>query len=277
MKKIKTYLGMLAIAVLSITSCQTDNVEEQTEVEATFQSKEGTNNENVTVVKHVYNYNGEEFSVNYIVNNESEEIVSVDGDVRRAEELFSTDERASSVLVTELEEYDPNGTIRTPESIILQFNLFDSKTEMEAFVQVNSSVMMPDEQEYATNQQFHNPCYSLDIFGEGRFYFYEDFSYGNEMVPLRRNGRYYFRNHWVGSTYNDKMSSLIVRKPSNKRSYTILYEDACMNGRTLAFYQNTGYTGYGIPSLRYYILYRIWFWRTATWNNQVSSIKGYCW
>lgn len=276
MKTIKMYVGMLFIAALTMTSCQTDGVNEQTEDQAVFEanertSAENTSFENTTVVKHIYTYNRETFNVNYTINNETGDVISTEGDVDRAEQLFSTDERASSVLITELEEYNPDTVVETPETVTIKLEVFDTEDEMQAYVESDGVRIPTPNGEYAANAE--GPCNDYDIGGQGRFYFYKHWFFGSEMLPLRRLNRYYYRDYAFGS-YNDQMSSLIVLKPSYRRSYTVLYQHTCLNGRRLAFYQRTGYTGYGIVSLRWYTLYRWWFWRTS-WNDQVSSSQGY--
>ncbi|QHI38004.1 hypothetical protein IMCC3317_33870 [Kordia antarctica] len=266
------YLGVLFITALTITGCQTDSVNESPEEQAKFETSERTAvASNTTEVKHVYNYNRETFSVSYIINNETGDVLNTTGDAGRAEELFSTDERASSVLITELEEYDgADASADTANSVVINLEVFDSEDEMNAFVEEDGGRIPTGDGEYAANAE--GPCSDYDIWGQGRFYFYKHWYYGAEMTPLRRTNRFYYRDYTFGS-YNDQMSSLIVLKPANKRSYTVLYQHSCFNGRRLAFYQRPGYSGFGVPNLRWYTLYRWWFWRVS-WNDQVSSSLG---
>lgn len=276
MKRIKTYLGMLVIAVLSITSCQTDTVEEVTETEATFQAKENNNSENVTVVRHVYTYNGEDFSVNYTVDNESEEIVRVDGDVSRAEEIFSNDERANSILFTDIEEYDPEAVPQTRENVTIKVRLFDTEDEMEAYVEADGGAI-PTQEEGNTESVQRAPCNSIEFGGQGSFYFYRDTYYTNELTSLRKTNKFYFRNHDINIPpyAGSDLTSFIVLKPYSKRSYTKLYSVTCFRARTLAFYQRPGSFGYGIPNLHRYTLVR-WF-RWMSWDNHTSSTIGIVW
>lgn len=271
MKRFKMYLGVLFITALTMTSCQTDSVTESPEEQAKIEtSQRATEASNTTEVKHIYNYNRETFTVSYIVDNETGDVLDTAGDTGRAEELFSTDERASSVLITELEEYSPDEAADATSSVVINLQVFDSEDEMQAFVEEDGG-RIPQDGEYVANAE--GPCNDYDIWGQGRFYFYKHWYYGSEMTPLRRTNRYYYRDYTFGS-YNDQMSSLIVLKPSYRRSYTVLYQHSCLNGRRLAFYQRTGYTGYGVPNLRHYTLYRWFFWRVS-WNDQVSSSQGW--
>lgn len=275
MRKIKIYLGMLVVATLTITSCQTDTVAEQTSIEENVEISKRTAAEETVVVKHVYTYGREEFTVNYTLDSETEEVISVDGDVARAEELFSTDEQASSILVTDLEEYNEDAPVQVIGSQVIKIQLFDSEVEMEAFVAADGGAIPAPEGEYIAGAE--GPCSDFDIGGQGRFYFYANEYYSSEISNLRRYNRLYFRNHDVitAPNYNSGVSSLIVIKPYDQRSYTVLYEHSCFNGRRLAFYQGRGSFGFGIPRLSRYILNR-WF-LTITWSNQTDAIKGFAW
>ena len=276
MKTIKMYLGMILITAFTIMSCQTDSINEQSEDQSVLKANErtdaeNTSTDNTTIVRHIYTYNQETFNVNYTIDNESGDVLNTEGDLERAEQLFSTDDQASSVLITELEEYNPDTPVETPQEVTIRLEVFDSENEMQAYVESDGVRVPTPDGEYTANAE--GPCNDYDIAGQGRFYFYKNWFFGNEMLPLRRVNRNYYRDYAFGS-YNDQMSSLIVLKPYNRRSYTILYQHTCLNGRSLGFYQRTGFTGYGIVTLRWYTLYRWWFWRTS-WNDQVSSSQGY--
>ena len=281
MKKFRMYLGMLFIAALAMTSCQTDSVAEQPEEQATeveiVERTEAVSAENVTTVTHNYSYYGERFSVSYTLNNESGEVLGTQGDTERASSVFRTSEEGpQAILFSNLADRGDNRIepdTNSPAYVQIDVQLFDTTEEMEAEVE-RESQGVPQEGEVATGAE--GPCSSLDYSGNGRFYFYKHAYYNSEMTPLRRYNRRYFRNHWVGSSYNDQMSSLIVIKPYYSRSLTYLYQHSCFNGKVLGFYQGPGSYGYGVGNLKWYTLSGWWWWRTS-WNDQVSSIRGWNW
>lgn len=278
MKKVKFLVGLLFIATLSFTGCQTDPVSENIEEQADFEIVSRASEENVTIVKHNYNYYGERFSVQYTLNNDSGEVQDVAGDTERAENLFSNaDSGPQAMLFSNLadigERAEPSANATQQASVVIDVQLYNTTDEMEA--DLERTVGNIPREENASVDGAEN-CTSADIWGQGNFYFYKHINYSTEMLPLRRTSRYYFRNHWVGSSYNDQMSSLIVTKPYYRRSYTTLYQHICFGGKTLSFYQGPGSYGFGVPNLKWYTLSGWWWWRTS-WNDQVSSIRGYSW
>ncbi len=278
MKRIKMYLGMLMVAALTMTSCQTDNVSETPEEQAGLETTKRTAQENVTTVTHNYDYYGERFSVSYRLDNESGEVLGTDGNTQRASSVFrSSDEGPQAMLFSNLADRGDVADLSssaTQEYVEIDVQLFDTVEEMEAQVERTSEGVPQEGDELANGAE--GPCSSLDYSGNGRFYFYKHAYYNTEMIPLRRYNRRYFRNHWVGSSYNDQMSSLIVTKPYYSRSLTYLYQHSCFNGKVLGFYQGPGSYGYGVGNLKWYTLSGWWWWRTS-WNDQVSSIRGWNW
>jgi hypothetical protein len=282
MKKIKILFGILCIVAISITGCQTDSVSETPEEQADFEiTKRATAENNETVVKYNYTYNGERFSVNHTVDNESGEVLRTEGDTDRATSMFASEEGPGAILFSNLEDRgdigDPADTALTtedPSYVELDVQLFDTVEEMEAEVERTSGggrLPTGDEAQVSGGES----CTSAQSWGYGRFYYYKHKNYNSEMTGLRRYNRSYFRNHWVGSSYNDQMSSLIALKPYNRYIYTKLYQHSCFNGKVIGFYQGRyrGY-GFGIRNLKWYKLSG-WLWWRTSWNDQVSSIKGY--
>lgn len=284
MKKFKMYLGMLFVAALTITSCQTDSVSETSEEQASFETTKRTAlenvaiQENVTTVTHNYSYYGERFSVSYTLNNESGEVLGTQGDTERASNVFrSSDEGPQAILFSNLADRGDNvvgPNAISAEYVEIDVQLFNTVEEMEAQVERTSEGVPQEGTELVSGAE--GPCSSLDYSGSGRWYFYKHAYYNSEMTPLRRYNRRYFQNHWVGSSYNDQLSSLIVTKPYYSRSLTYLYQHSCFNGRTLGFYQGPGSYGFGIANLKWYTLSGWWWWRTS-WNDQVSSTLGQNW
>ncbi|MBC8754469.1 hypothetical protein H2O64_07280 [Kordia sp. YSTF-M3] len=276
MKRIKMYLGMLMVAALTITSCQTDSVSETPEEQTSFEATKRTAQENVTTVTHNYNYNGERFSVSYALDNDSGEVLSMSGDTSRAQSLVSDDNEPQAVLFSNLQDRgdgtDLSADAIAPSNVEIDVMLFDTVEEMEAVVERSAGSAIPNDEGTALATGAEGPCISFSGSGTGNFYYYKHAYYNTEMTGLRRTSRRYFWNHWVGSSYNDQMSSLIVTKPYNRRAYTILYEHSCFNGRAIGFYQGTGAWGFGVANLKWY---RLRWWRS--WNDQVSSIRGYAW
>lgn len=272
MKKVKILLGMLCIVALSITSCQTDAVSETPEEQANFETTKRASQENTMTVKHNYNYNGDRFSISYTVDNESGEVLQTSGDVDRTQSYLDSNREPEAVLFSNLEdrgERAENDAVVT-DYVEIDVMLFDSVEEMEAEVERQSGSRIPAEDGLATNAE--GPCNSANVWGYGNFYYYKHAYYSTEMTGLRRTSRNYFRNHWVGSSYNDEMSSLIVTKPYYRSAYTALYEHSCFNGRVIGFYQGRYAYGFGVANLKWY---RLRWWRS--WNDQVSSIKGWSW
>ena len=116
----------------------------------------------------------------------------------------------------------------------------------------------------------------MDIGGTGSFYFYKHAYYNTEMLGMRRVGRYYYRDHWVGSANNDQLSSLVVAKPENRQAVVYLYQHYCYGGRVIGFYQPQGYDSFGIGNLSWYTMSGWWWWKKS-WNDQVSSTSGWAW
>lgn len=274
MKKVKILFGILCIVALSITGCQTDSVSETPEEQANFEITKRTAQENVTTVTHNYSYNGERFSISYDLDNDSGEVLRTSGDTDRAQSLVSSDNEPQAVLYTNLPDSGNRvDAAAVPSQVEIDVQLFDSVEEMEAVVARSAGSQIPTDGANAVRANgAEGPCISFSGSGTGNFYYYKHAYFNTEMTGLRRTSRRYFWNHWVGSSYNDQMSSLIATKPYNRRVYTVLYEHSCFNGRAIGFYRGTGNYGFGVLNLKWY---RLRWWRS--WNDQVSSIRGYAW
>ena len=119
----------------------------------------------------------------------------------------------------------------------IEIDVFDNQEDLELYASKLTDGIS-DIEEKAQNTDTKGNCTSYDIWGSGRFYFYKHIYYNTSMSGMNRYNRYYYRDHWVGSSYNDQLSSLIVTKPSNKRALVYLYQHSCFNGRIISFYQN---------------------------------------
>jgi len=218
------------------------------------------------------------------LDNESGEVVSTDGDVERAYSLLPENNGPQAVLFTNLPEED-TGTAQDTEPAFIEIDaeLYNSVEDMEAQVALYAGEALPrvDGGEVDINPErdntisFEGPCSSYNLSGLGDFYYYRHKNYSTEMTSLRRLDRYYTRNHWIGSTHNDEMSSLISVKPWNRRIYSVLYQHSCFNGRAIGFYAHYYRTGIFVRNLKWYRLSGALWWRTS-WNDQVSSTLGLC-
>jgi hypothetical protein len=275
MKKIKFLLGALCVVALSITGCQTDTVNETPEEQAEFDNAKRTSVENVTSVKHNYNYEGDRFSVTYVVNNDTGALLRSSGDVDRVAEYVAAGKEPEGILFTNLTEVDKASSIQAaPSSVEFEVMLFSSNAAMESYVVRAAGSPLPPTggTAVASRDGAEGPCYSFTASGVGDFYFYKHDYYDTEMTSLRRLDDRFFQNHYVGNTHNDEMTSLIVLKPFNRSTYTVLKKHSCFNGKSLAFYQGPGAFGFGAPNLSWFGLG--WF---GNWNDEVSSVYGYAW
>lgn len=277
MKKVKIFLGLLFVVALTMTSCQTDSVtevpEEQSEIENS-EREASASYDGVTTVEHNYNYNGDRFTVKYVVNNLTGDVMETSGDVERMQSYISSGREPQGILFTNLEDIGsraPSGQA-APSHISLDVLLFDSNEAMEAHVERAAGSPIPSTSNTSITRGAEGPCISVSAAGVGDFYFFKHAYYSTEMTSLRRLNRFYFLNHWVGSTHNDEMSSLAVFKPAERNSYTVLHKHSCFNGKSLAFYQGPGPVGLGVPNLSWFGLG--WF---GNWNDEVSSMYGYSW
>lgn len=287
MKNFKMYLGMFLIAALTITSCQNDTVSELPDEQADFDISK--NSGNTTLVKYNYDYYGERFSVNYTIDNESGELLSTEGDLERAYALFPEGEGPQAVLFTNLPEDENPDEVQNDNSGFVEIDaeIFNSEAEMDAQVERYAEEAIPQEEAGADDNGRRDntgqgeitakgPCHSYSLSGSGKFRYYRHAYYNTEMTSLRRHYKRFFRNHWVGSSNNDQMSSLVATKPWNKRIYTRLYQHSCFNGRSIGFYRGRPWSGVYVRNLTWYTLSGALWWRTS-WNDQVSSVAGWCW
>ncbi len=274
MKKVKILLGLLCIVALSVTGCQTDTVSEVTDEQADFEIAKRDSQESITSVKHNYDYNGDRFSVTYVVNNDSGEVLRSSGDVNRIDEYVAAGREPQAILFSNLQDIGSGLTQSqvAPTAVEFDVMLFTSNEEMEAYVERAAGSAIPDTGSASISSGAEGPCYSFTASGVGDFYFFKHAYYSTEMTSLRRLDDRYFQNHYVGNTHNDEMSSLAVFKPFNRRTYTVLHKHSCFNGKSLAFYQGPGATGFGVPNLSWFGMG--WF---GNWNDEVSSLYGYAW
>ena len=279
MKKLKILSGILCIIALTITSCQTDTVNENLNEKDDFGlTKRVSEEANQTVVKYNYTYNREHFSISYTVDNESGEIINTEGDTDRARSYFENSDGPGAILFSNLEDRgsqdEPTSHEPSPEYLEIDVVLFDSVEEMELEVERSSDERFPNINEAQTESG--ESCTSAELGGSGIFYYYKYIYYNTEMTGLRRTYKDYFRNHWVGSSYNDQMSSFAVKKPYNRNAYAVLYQHACFEGKAIGFYQGIYAYGFDIANLQWYQMSG-WLWWSTSWNDQVSSLKGYSW
>jgi len=274
MKKFKILLGALCIVALSITSCQTDSVSETPEEQADVEIAKRDSRGSITTVQHNYNYSGDRFTVKYVVNNDTGAVLETSGDVRVLESYVAAGREPQAVLFANLEDIGPRVTRGevAPSHVSLDVLLFESNEAMESHVERLAGRAIPSTSNSSITRGAEGPCISVSAAGVGDFYFFKHDYYDTEMTSLRRLNRFYFLNHWVGSTHNDEMTSLAVFKPFNRNTYTVLHKHSCFNGKSLAFYQGPGATGFGVPNLSWFGLG--WF---GNWNDEVSSIYGYGW
>lgn len=255
--------NFLWIAVMCFTllfSCQSEDiVENESNKEEVQLAKEST-----VTINHTYDYYGKQFKVSYVYDEESGEVLKADGDVELAQEIFGDEERAPKSLFFD----NPK-----EGSTDIQVKVFDNGEDLQEYG-AKVAGDFPGDQVGAEGRAAK--CDSYDVYGSGRFYFYKHAYYNTYMSGMSRMNRYYYRDHWVGSGYNDQLSSLIVTKPSYRKAVVYLYQHSCYGGKVIGFYQGTGYTGFGIANLKWYTMSGWWFWRKS-WNDKVSSTKGWAW
>ncbi|WGH76007.1 hypothetical protein P8625_02230 [Tenacibaculum tangerinum] len=260
MKK-QNFLWMAVMCFAIFFSCQSEDIieNESSNKEEVQLAKEG-----VLTINHTYDYYGKEFRVSYLYNEESDEVLGVEGDVDFAQEVFGNEEIAPKSLFFENpEEGNPN----------IKIKVFDNGGDLEAYTAKVAEGFPGDK---ASAEGTSSRCNSHDINGSGNFYFYKHAYYNTEMTGMRRTNRYYYRHHWVGSTYNDQLSSLKIRKPTYRRQVVYLYQHSCYGGKVIGFYCPTGYIGLNVGNLKWYTMSGWWWWRKS-WNDQVSSTSGWAW
>ncbi|WP_428740534.1 hypothetical protein [Tenacibaculum sp.] len=256
--------NILWMAVMFLTifiSCQNEEVVEN---EAKGKETELAR-ESAVVINHTYDYYGKEFKVSYVYDEETGEVLKADGDVDMAQEIFGDEERAPKSLFFDNQKEG---------STDIQVKVFDNGEDLQEYASKVAEEFPGDQ--VATEGKASKGCSDYDIYGSGNFYFYKHIYYNTYMSGMSRTNRYYYRDYWVGSGYNDQLSSLIVKKPWNRRALVYLYQHSCYGGKVIGFYQSTGPSGFGIANLKWYTMSGWWFWRKS-WNDQVSSTKGWAW
>ena len=270
MKKLRNFLPLLCLTTVLLTGCEKELLNEDVTEESNLNSSQRINT--TTTIKHHYNYYGEQFTVVYHFNNESQEVLSVEGDTEQASSLFSADDtRPKGVLVEDLEEYDETIVPTVPEYVEINLRLFNTTEEMDTFINENYGEIPSSEA-----KTLRGPCISSQVNGNGNFHFYKHAFYNAELLQLKRIQKSVFRNHWLGNN-NDQLTSFSMYKPQYFKSYTKLYEHPCYSGSALGFYfKPTRYkASFGVRNLRWYKL--IGWWGERDWNDVTSSIKGWNW
>jgi hypothetical protein len=263
------FLAIFMFATVLFTGCQKDSepiISDTESIENDLSNDTQRSQESIDIT-HTYLYKGETLKVTYTLDEAEGEVLKVTGDEKRATEIFGNDEEGPQSIYFE----DPS-----EDQTDITIRVFDTNAEMDEYLanvkQVpEDGLGIPEE-----GSQTSRYCYSWRWWGHGNFYFYRHIWYNSEMTGMRRTNTRYSGNHWVGSSYNDQLSSLIINKPWNYNAYVRLYQHSCYSGRTLNFYSGPGWTTVGVPDLRRYTLWRFLWWRKS-WNDQVSSYRVWAW
>ncbi len=265
--KTTNFLWVGLISLATIFSCQNEEINEnQAATSDTVLDSKREAKESVHRINHVYNYYGEKFKVTYVYDEERKEVLEAEGDTHIAEKIFSDEEKnPKSLFFTNPKE----------KSTEIEVNVFDNQEDLNKYASEVAGGL-PDVKEKSNRRLQARNCTSTDWWGTGRFYFYQHAYYNSSMNGMNRFNRYYYRDHWVGNNHNDRLSSLIVTKPREKKALVYLYQHGCYDGRVIGFYQSRGYSGFGVANLSWYTLSGWWFWRKS-WNDQVSSTSGWAW
>jgi hypothetical protein len=272
MKKIKIAFGILAMVAVIMTSCQTEEQTPITEENNLDISKRNADisQEATSVVTYNYTYNGERFTINYTVDDESGEVLGADGDTDVASSLFRDSEGPEAVLFTNLEDYNEDQPAVFAENsgdTVIDAELFDTNEDME--VALERMAGQPLETINLVNSE---NCTTFSFPGGGTFFYFRNRNYQSIMPALTKNNITISLDHQFPAADNDAMSSLIVLKPFNDFTYTIIYENICFGGRRLVFARGRG-PSFGVPNLRRFRISGFWWWR-RTWDNRASSVIG---
>ena len=204
--------------------------------------------EAIVNVTHNYQYYGKAFTVTYVFDNESQEILDAYGDLETAEEIFAKEQSPEGTLVTSKEE--------ETESITINMMLFDTANEIDAYLENTT--------ENAASQLSKN-CINGNQPGVNNVYFFEDIDYNREFTGIRGINKRLHGRQWLG-TENDKISSFYIQ--SSERVQISFYEHSCYTGKRLTF--DKGFSQfYGVNNFTHYTLSGTWFWRVS-WNDQAS-------
>nr|BFF40697.1 hypothetical protein BACY1_25020 [Tenacibaculum mesophilum] len=259
MKK-QNFLWMAVMCFTLLFSCQSEEIIENESKKEELQLAKGS----TVTINHTYDYYGKQFKISYIYNEESGEVLKADGDVDFAQEIFGNEEKAPKSLF-----------FNNPEegSTDIEVKVFDNTEDLKKYTSKVAEGFPGDQ---VSTEGKSSKCNSYDVYGSGNFYFYKHAYYNTEMTGMRRQKRYYYRDHWVGSGNNDQLSSLKIRKPTYRRQVVYLYQHSCYGGKVIGFYSPTGYLGLNVGNLKWYTMSGWWWWKKS-WNDQVSSTSGWAW
>lgn len=253
----KMFLLLLVVSTM-IFSCSKDEVSEDLEVsEVNLLIKESKNTREesrIQEITHNYNYYEDRFSVIYTFDNETDEIIDVSGDVERAEQLFANEESGPNEFL--YEDYEENDTT-------INIRLFNTTEELNDYAGISQEVNSTNR--VACVDVDNNNNYGSD------FYYYQHKNYGVEMIGMRRTFKSYYQDTWVGSAYNDQLTSFIAfRRPGFRRVFVGLRQHACFGGKNATFISTN--TIMAVPNLKH--LYTGPWWWSRSWNDYVSSTYG---
>ncbi|WP_162819812.1 hypothetical protein [Kordia sp. SMS9] len=262
-----------------MTSCQTDSVEQTPAAEESNSSN--AKRSDITNVTYNYTYNRQRFTINYALDGESGEVLDMNGDTDVASSFFQGSEGPEAVLFTNLEDYNedqPDVFIDDSGDVVIEAELFDTNADMEAALEemagqpleTNNATTESDRGNTATLE--HGNCTTFSFPGGGRFFYYRNRNYSGLMPALTKNNIRISLDHQFPAADDNAMSSLIVLKPFNDFTYTIIYENPCFTGRRLVFARGRG-PSFGIRNLRRYRISGFFWWR-RTWDNRASSVIG---
>ncbi|SEL65180.1 hypothetical protein SAMN04487910_2923 [Aquimarina amphilecti] len=263
MEKNLRRLIIFSLLLVFSFGCETDDSVVTTNLEASERIETVKQNEEIVDISHRYHYQGKEFNVTYTLNEKERNVIKTSGDVDIAKAVFGKEDSPKALLFE-------NPVMDSKEIAI---KVFDTDEEMNRYLE--SKGQLPDRN--FKNQNTKGACSSFNYLGYGSFYFYKHAYYDTEMMGMRRTMTRATGNHWVGSSYNDNLSSIKMGIPINTKGYLTLREHICYGGKSLNFYIDDYTTSiFGVPNLQWYTLSGWWWWRTS-WNDQVSSYGAWCW
>lgn len=286
----KLLLVVFGIILFSLNSCN----EESHELIQSEESKSNDlrDNQDLSIVKHNYDLYGEKFEVIYTLDNNSEEIVNIEGDIDMASQVFENEETApKSFYIDQIEEYENDEFVGLPSLDYLEVNikLFREEEEVELYLSelareerdLTFDTVTRNSSQQRSNCNSHIYYFPTHPEYHTNYLFFYHINYNAEMTGLRRSNVHHFHNHWVGNSYNDHLSSFYFYRPQawyNNRDGQgiLLYEHSCFDGRRIALGvgRNTAPGYYGVSDLRRFTLWSFLWWGKS-WNDQVSSIKAY--
>ncbi|WP_103070406.1 hypothetical protein [Aquimarina sediminis] len=263
MKKKLRRLLVVTLVSFFISGCETDDSVVTAKVEANDEIENIKQEEGIVDISHTYYYQGKEFNVTYTLNEKERNVIKTSGDVDMARTIFGREDSPKALLFEK----------PVMDSKEISIKVFDTDQEMNQYLE--NKGQLPKEN--FKNKNIKGACSSFNYLGYGSFYFYKHAYYNTEMLGMRRTSTRATGNHWVGSTYNDNLSSIKMGIPINTKGFLTLREHICYGGKSLNFYMEDYTTSlFWIPNLQWYTLSGWWWWRTS-WNDQVSSYGAWCW